>query len=147
MRFRARSKFKEARGNGAWIDEAGRRGRETMSTLRTGCVADPPRVFQTRTHLHRKRRSSHEFFIRSLSFPLLPSTAPPHPSPPLPFPRSPPNARRWPPPLIIVRWLSIFERRNSRFYLLHRACTTTCTDRVSFFGKLGAFVELEIEYT
>lgn len=84
MRFRARSKFKEARGNGAWMDEAGRRGRETMSTLRTGCVADPPRVFQTRTHLHRKRRSSHEFFIRSLSFPLLPSTAPPHPSPPLP---------------------------------------------------------------
>lgn len=110
MRFRARSKFKEARGNGAWMDEAGRRGRETMSTLRTGCVADPPRVFQTRTHLHRKRRSSHEFFIRSLSFPLSRPTAPP--LPPLP---SLPSPRACPPPLIIVRWLSIFEQRNSRF--------------------------------
>lgn len=137
MRFRARSKFKEARGNGAWMDEAGRRGRETMSTLRTGCVADPPRVFQTRTHLHRKRRSSHEFFCSFFIFSSLAfhRASPPLPSSPLPSPRSP---RDWPPPLIIVRWLSIFEQRNSRFYFIAQLlpCIYNFFERVSFFGKL-----------
>lgn len=75
------------------------------------------------------------FFVPSLSFPLSRSTAPPHPSPPLPSPRSP---RDWPPPLIIVRWLSIFEQRNSRFYFIAQLlpCIYNFFERVSFFGKL-----------
>lgn len=131
MRFRARSKFKEARGNGAWMDEAGRRGRETMSTLRTGCVADPPRVFQTRTHLHRKRRSSHEFFIRSLSFPLSRPTAPP-----LPFPSLAPLSPRL--PASFNNCPMALNIRAAKLSIL--AFSSSCNydyelfDRVSFFG-------------